>query len=319
MLSSDTLLSSCALYRCQRKRDLAKLVGISRSRLRWLAKQSNFYAVNQTRNSLYTRLWKPKDSDEKWLRKAPSPENSDNYRAIDNPIDDLKSVQRRVHDILSVLAVPTWLFAPAIGKSYVDNAAVHVGSKFFHLLDLATYFPSCKAHRIFNFFHDDLKCERDIAGILTHLTTLAGSLPQGSPCSPILAYYSNSDVWASVAKICTDEGITLSVYADDVTMSSLTPIRGEIIWKIKSVMHSQGLETKASKEASLAYKAADITGVIVGLKGIKPPNRQTRKLQQLEGAICKQPEDAFLMRKIRGRRAQIKQISSASLGLNPKD
>ena len=308
-----------ALLGCQRKRDLAKYFGISRSRLRWFASQINEYPEGKTTNSLYTRLWKPKRGDGKWLRVEPLPEVSDGYRPIDNPIDDLKVLQRHLHDDLSRLEVPTWLFAPAVGKSYVDNAAAHSGSAYFHLLDLEAYFPSCKSHRVFEFFRKKLNCSSDVAEILARLTTLGGSLPQGSPSSPILAYYSNMDVWKNVADFCQSEGVTLSVYADDITLSSNRAITGDLIWRIKTALYSKGLATKMSKEASIAHKSADITGVIVGEKGVRPPNRQIKRLKELEEMVSHQPDSVTLVRKIRGRRAQLKQIVSVKNQPTTKD
>jgi len=311
-LPSKPTAHASALFGCQRKRDLAKFLGISRSRLRWFASQKNEYPEGKTTNSLYTRLWKPKRGEGKWLREEPLPEVANDYRPIDNPVDDLKVLQRHLHDDLSNLEVPAWLFAPAVGKSYVDNAAAHSGSSYFHLLDLKAYFPSCKSHRVFEFFHKKLHCSSDVAELLAHITTLGGSLPQGSPSSPILAYLSNLDVWKSIADLCLSEGVTLSVYADDITLSSRRSISGDLIWNIKAALYSKGLATKKSKEASMAHKAADITGVIVGKQGVRPPNRQIKRLKELEEVVCQQPDSVSLARKIRGRRAQLNQIASAS-------
>ena len=310
--SSNAKGNASSLVGCQRKRDLAKILGTTRGRLRWLANQKNEYPEGKTANSLYTRLWKPKRGEGKWLRVEPHPEVASKYRPIDNPIDELKVLQRHLHDDLSNIEVPAWLFAPAVGKSYVDNAAAHSGSSHFHLLDLEAYFPSCRSHRVFDFFRRKLRCSSDVAELLTHASTLGGSLPQGSPSSPILAYLSNVDVWDNIADLCRSEGVTLSVYADDITLSSHKSISGELVWNIKSALYSKGLGTKKSKEASMVHKAADITGVIVGKQGVRPPNRQIKRLKELEEVASQQQNNEGLVRKIRGRRAQLKQIVNAS-------
>ncbi len=306
--SSNATENASSLFGCQRKRDFAKILGITRGRLRWLANQKNEYPEGKTANSLYTRLWKPKRGEGKWLRVEPLPEVASNYR----PIDELKVLQRHLHDDLSNIEVPAWLFAPALGKSYVDNAAAHSGSSHFHLLDLEAYFPSCRSHRVYDFFRRKLHCSSDVAELLTHVSTLGGSLPQGSPSSPILAYLSNVDVWNNIADLCRSEGVTLSVYADDITLSSHKSISGELVWNIKSALYSKGLGTKKSKEASMVHKAADITGVIVGKQGVRPPNRQVKRLKELEEVASQRPNNEVLVRKIRGRRAQLNQIASAS-------
>ena len=102
------------------------------------------------------------------------------------------------------------------------------------------------------------------------------------------------------------------MYADDITLSSQKSISGELVWNIKSALYSKGLGTKKSKEASMVHKAADITGVIVGKQGVTPPNRQVKRLKELEEVASQQPNNEVLVREIRGRRAQLNQIASAS-------
>lgn len=308
MALSSEELSRSNLYHCRRKRDLARILGISRGQLRWLTKQPNTYPTGRSQSSLYTRLWKPKKGDGRWLRDAPDIATADNYRPIDNPIDLLKSVQRRVHDDLSALPVPDWLYAPALGKSYVDNAAAHIGSTHFHLLDLQAYFTSCRAARVFAFFKGTLLCSSDVAGMLTHITTLDGSLPQGAPSSPVLSYFSNHQIWDTVHNMCIAEHVKQTLYGDDITMSANRPISGKLIWDIKRTLHSHGLQTKKRKEVHLSNKPADITGVIVDEKGIQAPNRQFKRLSEVELQAKLEPENKKLANKIKGRRAQIKQI-----------
>lgn len=55
-------------------------------------------------------------------------------RDINAPIPPLKTTQARIADLLRRVAPPDYLFAPVEGRSYVDNASHHIGSRSFRLL-----------------------------------------------------------------------------------------------------------------------------------------------------------------------------------------
>lgn len=108
--------------------------------------------------------------------------------------------------------------------------------------------------------------------------------------------------------MCIAEHVKQTLYGDDITMSANRPISGKLIWDIKRTLHSHGLQTKKRKEVHLSNKPADITGVIVDEKGIQAPNRQFKRLSEVELQAKLEPENKKLANKIKGRRAQIKQI-----------
>jgi hypothetical protein len=261
--------------------------------------------------SMYVRRWKHKKLDH-WLREAPATDVEDNYRPIDIPDPRLKSVQSRIATLLSRIQPPEFLFSPVKGRSYVENAARHIGSKAFWLLDVADYFPSCTANNVVRFFHRDLNCSADVTAILVQLVTLEGCLPQGSPCSPILAYYCNRPMWLSIEQCVKLGGCKLSVYADDITISG-DVVRKSMIWEIKKIIHGNGLRLKSSKEVSLICAPADITGVIVKPCGTHLPNRQLKKLTELKRQredVHNPKERAKLENQISGRIAQRRQVEN---------
>ena len=203
-------------------------------------------------------------------------------------------------------------FSPVKGRSYVENAAHHKEAKAFWLLDVADYFPSCSANNVARFFRRELECSRDVTAILVHLATLGAVLPQGSPCSPILAYFSNSHVWLSVEKLVKAQGCKLSVYADDITISG-DVVPKALIWEIKKLIFSNGLRLKDSKEVSLIDAPADITGVIVKDGATHLPNRQLMRLAELkkQRAQTKNPKlRGRLENQIAGRISQRRQVEN---------
>jgi hypothetical protein len=259
---------------------------------------------------LYERRWKHKKDKNSWLNTAPSEEISHLYRPIDIPDGGLKAIQSRIAKLLGRVTPPDWLFSPVKGRSYVDNAARHKGARAFWLLDIADYFPSCTANNVAHLFRAILECSPDVTSILVKLATQGQCLPQGSPCSPILAYYSNVEMWLSISTIVQDAGLIHSLYADDITISG-DLIRTELIWSIKGIIHKHGLRIKAEKELSLVDAPADITGVIVKEGRTTLPNRQLKRLfelraerQRAKGALAKSAFDI----QIAGRLAQKRQV-----------
>lgn len=299
-------LRDSPFFRMRSRHKLAALLYVSEDTLAELT----------ANNSLYQRLWKHKVLDkgpDSWRREPPRNDLEEMYRPIDIPDPRLKSIQSRVGDLLGRITPPDWLFSPVKGRSYVDNAARHTGAKAFWLLDIADYFGSCLANNVAHFFHKKMECSPDVTAVLVHLVCHNGSLPQGSPCSPILAYFSNlnmrSEIEAKVAK--TD--IIHSVYADDLTFSG-PKIPKAFIWGIKKSVHKHGLVLKTEKEVSIIDGPADITGVIVRDDKNKLPNRQMKKLFELREQRQK-AKSAKLKRlldnQISGRLAQRKRVEQA--------
>ena len=234
------------------------------------------------------------------------------YRQINAPRPDLKKVQKRIASLLQRIVPPDFLFSPVAGRSYVDNAAAHLGSRSIRLLDIEDFFPSCTANKVIWFFHKRLKCSLDVSVILKEIVTYRGSLPQGSPCSPILAYLSYVDMWEEISLIVQEAGCKLSVYADDLTISG-DIVREESIWKIKKQLRRHGHRYQKSKERSRHLRPAEITGVILKPDGLYVPNRQHKGLLDVRSTLGRaksQSEIKGLQAKIRGRVAQMNQILS---------
>ena len=280
-------LKDSPFYRLRTKAKLAKLLLTSQERLRYIVKLENGYTAFQ------------------------KPKKDGTMRDISAPIIPLKRVQSRIADLLRRIAPPDYLFAPVEGRSYVDNAAQHIGSRSYHLLDIENFFPSCSFKKVLWFFRSKMECSPDVAYILAKIATEKDVLPQGSPCSPILAYFSYIDMWTEIAICVAADSCKLSVYADDLTISGET-IHEATIWKIKEIMRKHGHRHAIHKERSRRDRPAEVTGVILGPNGVFPPNRQRLKISVLRDTIkaTKLPRDKEkLHAQLRGRIAQINQIN----------
>lgn len=162
-----------------------------------------------------------------------------------------------------------------------------------------------------------MECSSDVAVILARIATSNGVLPQGSPCSPILAYFAYIDMWEGIYRTATEADCTLSVYADDLTVSGET-VPEAMIWELKKILHRHGHRYAAHKERARHGRPAEITGVILTRDGVTTPNRQRQKLHAVRSDLLKTKSADEVKRyeaQLRGRLAQIKQIQMGNGGL----
>lgn len=226
---------------------------------------------------------------------------SGGLRTIEAPRDDLKQIQKRIATLLQRVLPPEFLFSPVKGRSYIDNAVAHLGSKEVRLLDVQDYFGNCRSESVFKFFSVDLGCSPDVAWLLTELTTREGHLPQGSPCSPILSFYSCQAMWAEISMIAQSAGCRLTVYVDDITVSGPI-VRGETIYAIKQVLVRFGHRHHPTKEKRHTNRAAEITGIIVAPSHLSVPHRHYQKLQAARlAARSAQTEEQHLKENARAK------------------
>lgn len=205
------------------------------------------------------------------------PKRSGGTRLIEAPRPDLKLIQRRIADLLQRVAPPDYLFSPVRGRSYLENAIVHRDAKTIKLLDINDYFGNCLAKSVYAFFHNHLRCEPDVAYLLTGLTCRNGHLPQGSPASPILSFYSAFDMWNAIHEKVDAVGCRMSLYVDDVTISGKT-VPEALVFAVKGILHKHGHDYSKRKEGRKHRRPAEVTGLMVGSGKASVPHRHYKKL-----------------------------------------
>lgn len=273
-------------FRLRSKSKLAKLLFINPEKLKELSRGAD----------LYHSFQKPKKNGK--------------LRMISAPRGDLKKVQKRIADLLQRIKAPDYLFAPVPGRSYVDNAAVHIGATAAHLLDIEDFFPSCTANKVVWFFRKRMECSDDVAVILKNIVTRDGSLPQGSPCSPILAYFCYVDMWTEIDEAVQRHNSRHSVYADDLTISG-DVVPGQLVWETKAAIRKHGHICSAEKERGKIRRPVEITGVIVVGDRMVVPNRQHKSIVEAKAKLTIEKRlgaRTKIQNELRGRTAQVNQI-----------
>lgn len=217
------MLKSSFLYKIGNKTKLAKYLGITRKEL-----------LNLCNDDLYKVREEPKH-------------NGTGTRTIEAPAKQLKSVQRKLNKEFQKIETPSYLFSGIKGKSFIDNALVHVQNKYILCVDIHSFYPSTDSKKVLQFYKHSLEIPNDIAKILTELTTFDGHLPTGAPTSVILAYFAYAKTFEDIYTKAQELNIDMSVYVDDVTFSSQKPIPKSFYNFVEKRMKLQGLTLKEKK------------------------------------------------------------------------
>jgi hypothetical protein len=110
-------------------------------------------------------------------------------------------------------------------RSIITNARQHSRRRFVFNVDLENFFGTINFGRIRGFFiHDrNFLLTPKIATIIAQIACFEQALPQGSPCSPVIANLIGHILDIHLAKMAARAKCTYTRYADDLTFSTNLP------------------------------------------------------------------------------------------------
>ena len=133
----------------------------------------------------------------------------------------MRAVQFRIlREVLEKVQIPEYIYAFEKGKSIPNMAKFHVKKSVIVSLDLQDFFTSIKQHHLLDVFIK-LGFGPQPARTLSELCTYKAYVPQGALTSPKMSNIITAFTFGpELKKYCDDKGLTLTVYADDVTISA---------------------------------------------------------------------------------------------------
>ena len=263
--------------------ELAEALGLSVSRLRWLA----FHAEAATRVHYVT---------------FEVPKKSGGTRRLSAPHKSLASAQRWVMDrIVAPLPVEPHAHGFLTGRSILTNASPHAGRAVVVNMDLEDFFPSVGYRRVRGVFRRAgyspavatilaLLCtecpRREVAydGTTYHVATAPRGLPQGASTSPGLSNQVARRLDRRLAGLASKLGATYTRYADDLTFSGDDGLDGKVGYLMARVRHiarDEGFAVNEAKSRVLRRNAAQVvTGLVVNDRpGV--PRDEVRRLRAI--------------------------------------
>ncbi|OZI77660.1 retron Ec67 family RNA-directed DNA polymerase/endonuclease [Bordetella genomosp. 12] len=107
-------------------------------------------------------------------------------------------------------------------KGIVTNAVTHRAKRFVFNIDISDFFGSINFGRLRGFLIKDDRFELNpnVATILAQIACRNHTLPQGSPCSPVISNLIGHILDVRLAGLAAKNGCRYSRYADDITFST---------------------------------------------------------------------------------------------------
>lgn len=268
---------------------------------------------------------------------SPYIDKSGKPRLIEPPSEELKAVQKRLKNLLNKIVVPDNVFSGVKGRSYADNARMHIGNGRRNLfkIDLTAFFPSIDRETVYRFFVEDLNCSSDVAQILTNLTTIdldkakisnrnevylflsskkvttRNHLISGAPTSQIMSYLVNHQMFDEMQALSDRNNIFMTVYVDDVTFSSEHWISHKFTEQIRKIIKKYKYKISSSKvkKCTKLYPKL-VTGVVIDANGnavIK--NAMRHKIINEYNQLLQNPNDTKCRQRLRGLLTAARQVN----------
>ena len=157
------------------------------------------------------------------------PKRQGGFRVIDHPTSDLKFLQRWLNrHVFAMLPVHSAAMAYRRGRSIRDAAKMHAGSSYLLKADFKDFFPSLTRNDVSILLTEHLIGKMPMftgedVEIVANIVCKDNSLTIGAPSSPILSNSLLFDFDRVISKVCVEEKVEYSRYADDLFFSTNTP------------------------------------------------------------------------------------------------
>ena len=288
------------------REDVAALLGIPERSLR-------YFLYKRRPENMYITFEVPKKDGSK--------------REISAPSKELKAIQRKLADVLSVVYDPkVCAYGFIEGRNIIGNAKRHVNRRLVFNIDLKNFFAQIHFGRVRGMLMSKPYCiKEEAATTIAQIVCYNGHLPQGAPSSPIITNMISAPLDNALMRLAKKANCVYTRYADDITFSTYKPEFDESIVRVENgniligedlgkVLKKNSFEVNTPKIAlrSRIYRQ-EVTGLTVN----KFPNLRRNYIKQLrailhscekfgvynaakvyiEKGLCKNPEIHKLLKK----------------------
>lgn len=242
-------------------------------------------------------------------------------RMLNVPRKELKALQQRIHRvILDPIELSACVHGAVRGRSPRTNAEQHLGKPCVICVDVKSFFDSVRHYVVYRMFRNDLGFGRDVARLLTRLTTYDSQLPQGAPTSPVianlvLAFQVDKPLEAAAASL----DLTYTRFVDDIAISGGDPrplinVAAKLLSARRLKVHRATGRGRLKPKLKIMSGGAQqkITGLVVN--SASAPTIPRRYRDQVRAAIHQlremQPGASFnrSVDSIRGRIAHVRRL-----------
>jgi RNA-directed DNA polymerase len=171
--------------------------------------------------------------------------------------------------ILNWIDVPEYIYAFERDKSIPKMAVKHVNKAIIISMDIKEFFHTIKQNQVMLLLQS-LGIGAMPARTLSELCTFKAFVPQGALTSPKLSNIVAARTFGPQIKAyCEGKGLTLTIYADDITVSTDDPSLnvGEVISSITTLVTQNGFRVNTRKTKVMRrHHRQYVCGVVVNEK-----------------------------------------------------
>lgn len=165
---------------------------------------------------------------------------SGKFRTIHNPDQQMRIYQNKIlNGILADFDLPDYLWAFEAGRSIPQMAELHVNKEVVISFDIKDFFTSITQKDIQGVFAK-YGIEGMASRTLSELCTYKFFVPQGAITSPKISNIIAANTFGpSIKQYCDDQGLSMTIYADDITISSVGRMEWDAINAVREVVASE--------------------------------------------------------------------------------
>jgi hypothetical protein len=251
---------------------------------------------------------------------------SGKYRTITAPNEQLKKAQSDFSEYLyskyeSLFKSNKHITGFVPEMSIKDNSNLHLNKEWVVNIDIKDFFPSISAEVIKEYMFKDLNLQTDK---IIDLCCYEGALPQGSPCSPIIAnliaYWT---IDSEILEMAKASNFAYSRYADDLTFSTDKIIDRNKVKEFTNAICNYVNSTKVFKvntsKINIKHRSQKqlVTGILVNNSESRIPKKTTYKIRAI--LHSHKLQDKPLDQNLSGLLQYVKQINEQQFNKLTKD
>lgn len=179
-------------------------------------------------------------------------------RQIENPVNNLKNLQKRLNHYLQAVyymektpvsyGFVTNALEEADRRDILSHAHRHLGKPYLLNMDLADFFHSITRKQVMSIWQQSpMRLHPEVGALLSDLVTYEGRLPVGAPTSPALSNLVARPLDRDLMQFAEAHGLTITRYADDISVSSDIPISDLVELRIREIASYHGFQINATK------------------------------------------------------------------------
>ncbi|EES5488498.1 reverse transcriptase family protein [Escherichia coli] len=240
-----------------------------------LANLESLFKILETNEERLTYLLKNKKSFFKTVPVIRKGKKRTTYKVVGELLKIHELIKQR---IFSKISLPEYITGGRKGVSYIDDCISHRNKSIIIQEDMKDFFPSIKEELIAKAFQYYMNFSPEVSSLIANLSTLEGSLVQGTKLSTDIANLIFLEEEALISEEVRKLGGNYTRYVDDITISFESGVNNEDISKIKTMILSMalksGIRLNRKKSKILRNGQSKIVHGVKVIKELRPTQKR---------------------------------------------